>query len=55
MLKGVGIDRQPMQAGISVVAEFTRQDFVEESLAPLATLRYFRTTFRAAASAADTW
>ena len=48
MLKGVRIDGQSMHPGISVISELSRENFVEQGLASLATLSDRRSTLRAA-------
>ena len=47
MLKRVDIDGQTVHSSVSVIAELPRQDFVEQTLARLATAGYLRSTFRA--------
>jgi hypothetical protein len=47
MLEGVGIHRQAVLAGVPVVAEFTRQDFVEQALAPSTAAEYWRSALGA--------
>lgn len=48
MLKGIGIDRQPVLSRISVVFELPRHDRVEQPLTRLAASRQRRSTLRAA-------
>ncbi len=47
MLKGVGIHHQAMLAGVPVVAELTRQEFVEHLLATCAAIPCRRSALRA--------